>query len=167
MPIAKIISGGQTGADQGGLHAARDLGLETGGDMPVGYRTEIGRWDLATEFNMMTLANYEYTARTKSNVQNSDGTLCIGRHSTPGAHQTAMFCKKLGKPFLAVHWPEAALPLGSYLPQVLKWFSDHDIQTLNIAGNRESKNPGIFVVTRAFVIAAVGNYNSSSLVLEV
>ena len=38
----KIISGGQTGADLGGLEGARDAGIETGGWAPAGYRTEIG-----------------------------------------------------------------------------------------------------------------------------
>jgi hypothetical protein len=30
-PIAKIVSGGQTGADRGGLDAAIDLGIPHGG----------------------------------------------------------------------------------------------------------------------------------------
>ena len=37
-----IISGGQTGADQGGLLAARKSGIQTGGWCPLGWRTELG-----------------------------------------------------------------------------------------------------------------------------
>ena len=38
---SKIISGGQTGADMGGLLAAKDLGIRTGGWMPKGWLTEL------------------------------------------------------------------------------------------------------------------------------
>ena len=41
----KIVSGAQTGVDQGGLLAAIDLGLEWGGWVPKGWRTEIGTWN--------------------------------------------------------------------------------------------------------------------------
>ena len=36
----KIVSGGQTGADRGGLLAAMDLGLDWGGWAPKGWRSE-------------------------------------------------------------------------------------------------------------------------------
>jgi len=38
----RIISGGQTGADLGGLVGARRIGIETGGTAPRGYKTEKG-----------------------------------------------------------------------------------------------------------------------------
>eukprot|EP01102_Stenamoeba_stenopodia_P007067 TRINITY_DN1975_c0_g1_i3.p1 TRINITY_DN1975_c0_g1~~TRINITY_DN1975_c0_g1_i3.p1 ORF type:complete len:229 (-),score=41.99 TRINITY_DN1975_c0_g1_i3:396-1082(-) len=40
--ITAIISGGQTGADQGGLRAGKKLNLITGGWAPLGFRTEDG-----------------------------------------------------------------------------------------------------------------------------
>jgi hypothetical protein len=40
--IVKVISGGQTGADQGGLVAARTLKIETGGTAAKGWLTEDG-----------------------------------------------------------------------------------------------------------------------------
>lgn len=42
MTLRKIISGGQTGADQGGLRAGRLLHLETGGTAPHNWMTEQG-----------------------------------------------------------------------------------------------------------------------------
>jgi hypothetical protein len=36
----KIISGGQTGADQGGLEGARLLGIQTGGTAPYNWMTD-------------------------------------------------------------------------------------------------------------------------------
>ena len=38
----KVISGGQAGADQGGLAAAYDLQIETGGTAPYKYNTKWG-----------------------------------------------------------------------------------------------------------------------------
>jgi hypothetical protein len=40
--LAKVISGGQRGADQAGWRAARALGIPTGGWMPLEFRTENG-----------------------------------------------------------------------------------------------------------------------------
>ena len=40
--IKKIISGGQTGADQIGLEVALSLGIPTGGTAPKGFITETG-----------------------------------------------------------------------------------------------------------------------------
>jgi hypothetical protein len=54
--LTKIISGGQTGSDQGGLEAGQKLGLETGGWIPKGWLTEIGAnpelkiWTYRTHF---------------------------------------------------------------------------------------------------------------------
>ncbi len=42
MRVTRIVSGGQTGADQGALMAAKRLGLSTGGWMPQGFTTEAG-----------------------------------------------------------------------------------------------------------------------------
>jgi len=40
--LEMVISGGQTGADRGGLIAAKELGIPTGGTAPLGYKTEAG-----------------------------------------------------------------------------------------------------------------------------
>jgi Circularly permutated YpsA SLOG family len=38
--LDRVVSGGQTGADQAGWRAARAVGLATGGWMPYGFLTE-------------------------------------------------------------------------------------------------------------------------------
>jgi hypothetical protein len=38
--IERVVTGGQTGADQGGLRAARAAGIATGGWAPQGWLTE-------------------------------------------------------------------------------------------------------------------------------
>jgi len=43
MPITKIVSGGQTGADRGGLDAAIYCDVPHGGWCPKGRKAEDGR----------------------------------------------------------------------------------------------------------------------------
>ena len=53
FPLQKIISGGQTGADRGGLEAAEALGIETGGTVPLGFWTTDGKCpELVTRFKL-------------------------------------------------------------------------------------------------------------------
>ena len=40
--IEKVISGGQTGADEAGLFAAKEFGIKTGGWMPRKFLNERG-----------------------------------------------------------------------------------------------------------------------------
>lgn len=59
--VTKITSGGQTGADQGGLRAGKALGLHTGSWMPRGFITLDGPCpDLATEFAIQTHRSTKY-----------------------------------------------------------------------------------------------------------
>ena len=48
-----IISGGQTGADQAGLHAARRAGLPTGGTAPRLWMTEDGPAPWLADFGLV------------------------------------------------------------------------------------------------------------------
>jgi len=82
--LSKIISGGQTGADQGGLEAAKILGVETGGRVPLGFKTEIGPMpDLGPQFGLVELVSGEYAPRTRYNVVDSDGTIIFGSETKP------------------------------------------------------------------------------------
>jgi Circularly permutated YpsA SLOG family len=71
--IRKIISGGQTGADRAGLDFAIETGLEHGGYVPRGRKAEDGRID--ERYNLIELSNSSYPARTKRNIEKSDGTV--------------------------------------------------------------------------------------------
>ena len=51
--IKKIVSGCQTGADLGGLEAALECGISTGGTVTKGCRTEDGeKPELISKFNL-------------------------------------------------------------------------------------------------------------------
>jgi len=79
MTLKKIISGGQTGADQGALVAGRQLGIPTGGWMPRGFLTEAGPCPpLGEMYGMQEHPSPAYPPRTRQNVKDADGTLWIG-----------------------------------------------------------------------------------------
>ena len=71
--IRKIISGGQTGADRAGLDFAIETGLEHGGYVPSGRKAEDGRIDEL--YNLVELSTSSYPARTRRNIEESDGTV--------------------------------------------------------------------------------------------
>jgi predicted Rossmann-fold nucleotide-binding protein len=81
--LEKIISGGQSGADQAGWRAARPFGIPTGGAMPKGHMTEEGpRPEFAERYGAVELPTDDDTARTERNVRDSDGTIWFGLRLT-------------------------------------------------------------------------------------
>jgi hypothetical protein len=126
-----IISGGQTGADRGGLEGARAAGLKTGGTAPRGYRTERGDDTSLKEFGLSEHLSRDWIPRTEANAVNSDATVWFGNTSSPGYIATKRAADKAGKPFLVN-------PTAERLREFSKGKG-----TLNVAGNRESKNPGL------------------------
>lgn len=144
--IRKIISGGQAGADQGGLEAGRDLGLETGGTAPQGWMTEAGpQPNKLKSFGLVEAGVAGYPFRTKMNVLNSDATAVFGFIGEPGSRLTCSLCKKFGKPWVVN-------PNTADLLELLEW---HNVEVLNVAGNRESKSLGIQQKVREFLKQAL------------
>ncbi|KKL74176.1 hypothetical protein LCGC14_2067470, partial [marine sediment metagenome] len=84
--IKKVISGGQIGADMGGLFAAYTApGIETGGWAPKGFRTEAGsKKILGAKYKLKETKSPTYPPRTKRNVLNSNGTVWFGSTKSPG-----------------------------------------------------------------------------------
>jgi hypothetical protein len=137
--LDKIISGGQTGTDQAAWRAAQPFGVAVGGWMPKGFLTEDGaRPDFAQQYGATEMPTESYAARTEQNVQDSDATLWFGETTTSGAQATVGACQRFGKPCLPVY------PGASFEPaHVATWITENRIRTLNVAGNRESEEPGI------------------------
>lgn len=154
--LARIVSGGQTGADQAGLAAARELGLPTGGFMPRGFLTEAGpRPEFARLYSMREHADLTYTPRTEANVCLSDGTVLMGDASSGGSRETKAFCIEHQKPCYELPWRSGeSVPLEKVADFRL-WLAEHKIRILNVAGNRESGQPGIYDAARAFLLAAL------------
>jgi Circularly permutated YpsA SLOG family len=104
------------------------------------FLTEEGtqRW-FANVYNAREMPTSSYPARTVQNVRESDGTLWFGTTDTPGAKTTLEACERLHKPVMLVTPNEVVLA-----SDVVAWLRRNpQIKRLNIAGNRESKSPGI------------------------
>ena len=80
--IEKIISGGQTGADQAALDAAIKYNFPHGGWIPKGRKTEDGR--LPDEYKLKEMSTDSYKERTEQNVIDSDGTVIISHGDLTG-----------------------------------------------------------------------------------
>lgn len=67
-----MISGGQTGAGQAVLRAARSAGIATGGTAAKGWVTEDGPAAWLVGFGLVTSERPGYPARTRVNVLDSE-----------------------------------------------------------------------------------------------
>ncbi|MFO7753016.1 MAG: putative molybdenum carrier protein [Desulfobacteraceae bacterium] len=150
--VGKIISGGQTGADQAALDAAIKFNIEHGGWIPKGRKTEKGI--LPSEYVMHEMDTANYAARTRKNVMDSDGTVLLARGPlTGGTLLTKKIARQAHRPcchidLLAMDEFEGALVLNSFV-------SESDIRVLNVAGPRLSSDPGIYRSVKAVVEALI------------
>ena len=143
--IERIVSGGQTGVDRAALDVALSLGLPCGGWCPKGRKAEDGALD--ERYPLRETPSEEYAQRTTWNVRDSDGTLILTRSAlSGGTAQTVEDAKQLGKPHLVVDL-NRPLPIEA----VRGWLRTSNIRVLNVAGPRESKDPGIYDVASRFL----------------
>jgi hypothetical protein len=150
------VSGGQTGADRAALDVALALGLPYGGWCPAGGWAE----DLTTPPGL--LARYpllrpsesaDPDVRTLLNVRDSDATLVVrpGTAASPGTDLTLGAARELERPFLVT---------GGDAAEVVGWLVGLGARppldlTLNVAGPRESEQPGVHEVTRALLTEVI------------
>jgi len=137
LTIKKIISGGQTGADQAGLKAAYDHKYETGGFAPKGYITSDGpnRQLLQKKYGLLEHGD-GYVPRTYENVKCSHGTIRMAiDFESPGEQLTLMAIEKYNKPFLDIDLNNPISTMRLY-----NWLLEHNIKVLNVAGNTEGKH---------------------------
>jgi len=148
--LKKVISGGQTGADQAGLRAARKVGLETGGFAPHKYKTSDGpnRTLLAHVYGLVE-SDGDYKKRTWQNVEASQGTvrLCVS-FETPGEKCTYNAIKHYKKPYFDID-----LLNPKPIEECVKWLRDNQIEVLNVAGNTEgTKGHGIGIMVFNYLL---------------
>lgn len=138
--ITKIVSGAQTGADRAGLDVAIRHCFPHGGWCPKGRKAEDGR--IGGQYQLVETPSWSYLQRTEWNARDSDGTVVftLAREVTGGSLRTINFAKKHRRPWIHISCAR------DYNPSVtLQGFvNDHDIGVLNVAGPRESKEPGIW-----------------------
>lgn len=140
MTISKIISGGQSGADRAGLDWARAKGIEIGGWCPAGRIAEDGRIDEI--YPLEETPGEGYSQRTEWNVRDSDATVIITVHPVllGGSKLTRKFARRWNRPCLHLHSEMEAAPADVWRD----FLEEHFIETLNIAGPRESTDKRIY-----------------------
>jgi len=135
----KIVSGGQTGADRGGIAAAFKLGTPYGGFVPKGRRAEDGEVP-ACFTELVELLVRGYPPRTRENVRLGDATVIFGRMPLSGGCKlTLRFCREEGRPVRVLDPDLVAIGhTGGMLDVIELLIERHDVRTLNVAGHRES-----------------------------
>lgn len=152
MPVRKIISGGQTGADRGGLDAAIALGIDHGGFCPRGRRAEDG--PIPDRYHLEEIDSPRYEVRTEKNVLASDGTVLFTHGKlTGGSGLTKTLADRHGKPLL--HVDLNAHTVAEAAAQLREWLADQEIATLNVAGTRETGCPGLAAEVAELIRAAL------------
>lgn len=169
MAILKIFSGGQTCADRGGLEAALRCGVPHGGWCPKGRKAEDGR--IPARYTLRETDTENYPQRTERNIVDSDATLVFTRGAPAGGSLlTLELAKRYGKP-----WYMVDLTRGSqeeHVAGIVAWLQGKaaaaegsfcgqppDKCVLNVAGSRESENPGIEGAVTAMMIEVLPAVN--------
>ena len=152
--ITKIISGGQTGADRGGLDAAIHCDLPHGGWCPKGRKAEDG--GIPVEYHLTEMSSAAYPPRTKTNVVDADATIIFTYGPlSDGSLKTMTYAHHLGKSYHQVDLSRTRHKKA--VVEIMRWLAgdeelnDYDAYVaypplaciLNVAGARETHAPGI------------------------
>lgn len=163
--IEMIVSGGQTGADQGGLVAGRKLGIKTFGYAPKGYKTEDGYGDIdkMKSYGLIESDSSDYVKRTIQNLKLADGTIVFATDiKSTGTKLTINSCKRAKKPILILD-----LDKSDHTETIRNFIISKNLKSINIAGNRESKSKGLRVRTARILIAALRNFKYDERIIYV
>lgn len=140
--MIKVISGGQTGADRGGLDAAIALGIEHGGWCPKGRIAEDGR--IPVKYQLQEMPTASYNERTKANVIDSEITLIFYQGVlNGGSRYTKDCCLKYNKDKIILNLKDYEGWTYRKIADIIIPALEKQFLIINVAGNRESKAPGI------------------------
>ena len=132
MQITKIIAGRESGADTGGLRAARDMDVLTGGTAPKGWRiclpdgSEGSNPELGSVYGLVEHKSRAFPPSTKQNAVNSDGTVWFGYEDGSGLALNRQLCSIYSKPLL----------VNPSAERLASWVVEQNISVLNVTGSR-------------------------------
>jgi hypothetical protein len=163
--ITRIISGGQTGGDMGGLKAGKALGIVTGGTAPKGWRVDGGTNPGLADYGLIEDDKSSYPSRTMKNVDSADATIAflygssVGTAKTIGYAQTGKWQYGNGKTKIQDGHKPVLVITSKKTSEVVQQIKDFIKQTgatsLNIAGHRERTQPGIEKFVERVLIEAL------------
>ena len=153
--LRRVVSGGQTGVDRAALDAGLALGMPVGGWCPRGRRAEDGPLD--PRYPLEETPSRDYAERTAWNVRDADATLVLTRgRPTGGTALTIEEAGRQGKPHLVVD-----LAGGPVAADAAEWIAERGVGVLNVAGPRESQQPGIHAEARRFLLEMLEDLTAS------
>jgi len=151
--IVEIISGGQTGADRAALDVAIRNGIPHSGWCPQGRLSEDGA--IGANYELEETPTPIYLQRTEWNVRDSEGTVIftLSPRLSGGSKKTAEFAERLVRPWVHISRSRKYDPII----RLRRFVEENRITKLNVAGSRESKEPGVYlwvseVIERAFLV---------------
>ena len=107
---------------------------------PKGRLAEDGK--ISEKYLLTETSSAEYAQRTIENVKLSDGTLILfNTKMDKGTRLTLKIARKLNRPVFSIDYNKSINPSFAK-----NWIENYNIKILNIAGPRESTNPGIYTV---------------------
>ena len=173
MPITRIISGGQTGADRGGLEAAICCDVPHGGWCPSGRKAEDGV--IPAKYQLEEMSSPDYLARTEQNVMGSDATVALTLGQLKGGSlRTVEYANAHGKPWYHVNADTTGREKA--VRGIVDWlegrgYYDHDAYVaqppencvLNVAGERESEADGIQDLSKEIMIDVLREVNQGPI----
>lgn len=127
--VKKVITGGQTGVERMALEVAKELGIQTGGSVPKGFRTENGSDPTLKEFGLQETQSEGYTFRTLHNVLESESTVIFGDLRSPNSQQAVANLITNKKPYIT----------NPTVEQLVAFLRTNNVQVLNVTGNRGSR----------------------------
>lgn len=156
--LERVISGGQTGADQAGLEAAFNIGITTGGWAPPNFSTSSGpNLTLKNVYGLkeLPLSSYKsipqaYVLRSKRNIDESSGTIAFRCVSSLGTDKSIKYCltskwnktdwETLGshsqyRPCLVITSVSTDVR-SSVIDSVVYFIVSNHLRTVNIVGHR-------------------------------
>lgn len=165
--VDKIVSGGQTGADRGGLDAAIKLGIPHGGWCPRGRRAEDGK--VPQRYVLRETGSTSYQVRTRRNVLDSDGTVIFTRGRLEGGSLlTQQIACETGKPCLHLDLGKTAADHTAAVQRLRAWLVEERIRILNVAGSRASMAPGLQATVARLLVTALceGQFDEERLMAD-
>ncbi len=141
------MSGGQTGVDRAALDFALKHKISCGGWCPKNRKAEDGR--IHDKYPLIETVDEAYLTRTIMNIEESDGTLILYKAKMDaGTILVKCHAENIPKPFLEIKLFEDQ---DQNIIDMKNWLIDNSLFVINIAGPRESNNPGVYKETIHFL----------------
>lgn len=159
--LQRIVSGGQTGVDRAALNVAIAAAIPCGGWCPLGRRAEDG--PLPLHYPLKETDSPQYDVRTRLNVREADGTLIITRGPLRGGTAlTVDVARRMARPVHVIDLRESG---RQHVAETMHWLQQQRVRTLNVAGPRESQQPGIYSEAQALLLELVGAVRAMTVTL--